>query len=246
MFRLLVVNNSGNRDLEDTVKLYVDALSLPIEVQAVADHSAVIRHLDADADYDLFIAPTPDNNDILKELSQSRAFQQGLKTLFLSDNPERAPHISRAHCTLPLPIPISVFYNAINEMLPEAIANAPHQKDSRWLIGHDALLLQVLSVLKIMREKFRQDISLTDLAAQAYVSPCYLSTTFSKFFGVSPIVYINQLRMEEAVTLLTTTVTSVTDICNQVGYSSLPYFCTCFKKKYGMTPSEFRQQNTSL
>lgn len=246
MLRLLVVNTPRNRDLEDTAKLYIDALSLPMEIHVADDYPTAIAQLETAGNFDLFFGPVPENNSIPEKLAQTPAFQGGLKALFLSDASSQPLHFAYPHSVLSHPLPISDFFAALCKMLPEVAAQAPFQKEPRWLLGHDMLLLLISSVLKIIREKYRQDISLTELAAQVYVSPCYLSTTFSKFIGVSPMAYVNQLRMEEAVILLTTTSTSVTEICSQVGYSNLPYFCTSFKKKYGMTPSEFRQQNTSL
>ena len=203
MFRLLVVNSSGNWDLEDTAKLYIDALSLPIEIHAVDDYPAAMAQLETARAFDLFFAPVPENDSIPQKLAQTPAFQGGLKALFLSDASSQPLHFAYPHTVLSHPLPISDFHAALCEILPEVAVQVSFQKEPRWLLGHDALLLQVLSVLKIIREKYRQDISLTELAAQVYVSPCYLSTTFSKFIGVSPMVYINQLRMEEAVILLT-------------------------------------------
>ena len=52
--------------------------------------------------------------------------------------------------------------------------------------------------------------------------------------------------MHQAVSLLTQTDTTVTDICYLVGYRNLPYFCTCFKTKYHMTPAQYRRSSVEL
>ena len=79
-----------------------------------------------------------------------------------------------------------------------------------------------------------------------FISPCYLSTLFSKLVGTSLLAYINDYRMHQAVSLLTQTDTTVTDICYLVGYRNLPYFCTCFKTKYHMTPAQYRRSSVEL
>ena len=79
-----------------------------------------------------------------------------------------------------------------------------------------------------------------------FISPCYLSTLFSKLVGTSLLTYINDYRMHQAVSLLTQTDTTVTDICYLVGYRNLPYFCTCFKTKYHMTPAQYRRSSVEL
>lgn len=245
MFRLLVVNNDGNRELEDTARLYIDSLALPMEVHVAADYPDAIARIHSGADYDLLFAAVPAEGGIPEALTLALMRHSRTKAILLSGDPDSTFLPGGLYRILPRPLRISVFYSTLNEILPQVLEKAASRKDLRWLLGHDTLLLQVLTVLKIIHEEYQQNIGLTELAAKVFVSPCYLSTTFSKFIGVSPMVYLNRLRMAEAVNLLTTTTASVTDICNRVGYCSLPYFCTCFKKKYGMTPTQYREQHTS-
>lgn len=96
-------------------------------------------------------------------------------------------------------------------------------------------------VLGIIHKEYTQDISLDYLAQKVYLSPCYLSMLFSKYIGVSLLAYLNSYRMEQAIVLLLETDTKVKDICQMVGYRNLPYFCTCFKNRFQMTPAQYRQ-----
>ena len=54
------------------------------------------------------------------------------------------------------------------------------------------------------------------------------------------VVYLNNIRMKNAVKLLETTNLKVYEIAEKVGYSSLSYFSTTFKKKFGQNPYEYQ------
>ena len=112
--------------------------------------------------------------------------------------------------------------------------------------SNDILRSRIQEVLHIIHREYQDDISLDYLAQRVYISPCYLSTLFSKIVGTSLLAYINDYRMHQAVTILTQTDTTVTDICYLVGYRNLPYFCTSFKAKYHMTPAQYRRSCVEL
>ncbi len=58
--------------------------------------------------------------------------------------------------------------------------------------------------------------------------------------------YVHEVRVNKSKKLLLVTHSSILDISIQVGFSNHAYFCHTFKKLTGMTPSEFRQQNSLL
>lgn len=59
---------------------------------------------------------------------------------------------------------------------------------------------------------------------------------------LSNIQTINSVRMEAAENLLKTTNLTISQISNETGYLSSSYFCTLFKKKYNITPNEYRNK----
>lgn len=85
-----------------------------------------------------------------------------------------------------------------------------------------------------------EDISLDRLSDMAGLSTAYLSRQFKEVHGVSFLDYMTHARMERACELLRTDAGSVTGIAGQVGYGNVPYFCTKFKSKYGVTPMQYR------
>jgi len=88
-----------------------------------------------------------------------------------------------------------------------------------------------------------ENLSLDILAKEIYLTPCYLSALFIKETGAGINRYIKKVRMHKAEQLLRTTNIKVSDICHEVGYPNLSYFCKSFAEEFGMTPNQFRQVN---
>jgi AraC family transcriptional regulator len=93
----------------------------------------------------------------------------------------------------------------------------------------------------MMREHFMEPLSLQDLADVAQLSPFHFNRIFRRITGISPSVFLAALRLEQAKKLLLTTKSSVTDICFDVGYTSLGTFTSRFNLLVGMPPSRFRR-----
>ena len=100
---------------------------------------------------------------------------------------------------------------------------------------------QVLQAARFINEHFRQQISATDIAAAAGFSPNYLSRKFREAAGIGVHDYLVFIRLRNAAFELLSTEDSVTDIALRNGFSDSNYFKDVFKKKYGMTPREYRK-----
>ena len=66
------------------------------------------------------------------------------------------------------------------------------------------------------------------------------------YTGFSPLNYLINIRISEAIKLLKQTETNLTDIALDTGFYSSQHFSTTFKKLTGYTPSQFRKDNTDL
>lgn len=75
-----------------------------------------------------------------------------------------------------------------------------------------------------------------------HFSKAYMCRTFQKYMGCTMTEYLNDIRLQHAAFQLTYTDEAIINICNNVGFSSVSYFNTVFKKKYGMTPNAFRKK----
>ena len=101
---------------------------------------------------------------------------------------------------------------------------------------------QILQAARFINEHFRQPISAADIAAAAGFSPNYLSRRFREAAGIGVHEYLVFIRLRNAAYELSSTDLSVTEIALRCGFSDSNYFKDVFKKKYGMTPREYRKK----
>lgn len=90
---------------------------------------------------------------------------------------------------------------------------------------------------------FKEDLTLDHLAELAHLNKYYLSHSFRKEFGTSPISYLISRRLDESRFLLRKTDYSLSLIAEILGFSSLSYFSQCFRREEGISPTEYRRQN---
>ena len=98
----------------------------------------------------------------------------------------------------------------------------------------------VEQVIGVMRTHLADSLSLEDMADAAYLSPFHFNRIFRSMTNIPPGEYLSALRLEQAKRLLLTTNTSVTDVCFEVGYTSLGTFTTRFNQAVGLSPSQLR------
>lgn len=99
----------------------------------------------------------------------------------------------------------------------------------------------VESAISYIKQHHSEDLSVKRLANMFYVSTSYLSRKFVKKVGVSPMQYVNQVRIEKAKKLLCIGEMPVNEIAESVGIDDPKYFSRLFKKETQFTPSEFRK-----
>src|SRR5262249_27858422 len=87
--------------------------------------------------------------------------------------------------------------------------------------------------------------TLADAAAEAYLSPFHFLRLFRQAFGETPHEFLTRVRLERAQLLLSTSRRPVTEVCLDVGFSSLGSFSTLFSRRVGVSPSVFRRRARS-
>ncbi len=95
-------------------------------------------------------------------------------------------------------------------------------------------------VKNYMDENFQKQLSLKYLSTLANLNPAYFDRLFKTVIGVSPYNYLLEVRFNEAKNLLRFSKKSIDEIAELCGFSSTSYFSTSFKKKFGISPSGFR------
>lgn len=99
-------------------------------------------------------------------------------------------------------------------------------------------------VRRYIDNHFKENLSLDQLARLAHVNKYYLSHAFRREFDTSPINYLISRRIEESRFLLRETDHSLSLIAQMLGFSSPSYFSQCFRRVEGISPMEYRQQQT--
>jgi AraC-like DNA-binding protein len=93
-----------------------------------------------------------------------------------------------------------------------------------------------------MDRDYARPLDIPTLARIAYVSEAHFIRVFRATFGETPHRYLQRRRVERAMFLLRETDRSVTEICFDVGFSSLGTFSRTFSDIVGRSPSAFRRQ----
>ena len=98
---------------------------------------------------------------------------------------------------------------------------------------------------KAFMEKYHGDkIELDEIAAAAFMSRFHYIRIFQQVYGRTPRQYLRDLRIERAKELLKKGC-SVTQVCFDVGYESLPTFSKVFKRGTGYSPKAYQELHNS-
>lgn len=87
-----------------------------------------------------------------------------------------------------------------------------------------------------IRHNYQSSISINDVAEHTGIGERYLRKLFSQHLNLSPLDYLNQLRINKSIELLRNTEMSVKEICFQCGFQSPQYFSRIFKQQMGTSP----------
>lgn len=104
----------------------------------------------------------------------------------------------------------------------------------------DTTTRNIKIILDYISENYMKPITIEELAESVNLSKHYFMRFFKKYMGTTCIEYINDYRLNVATNLLLTTGLQITEISSRIGISNLSYFNRIFKKKFNMTPKEYR------
>jgi len=99
---------------------------------------------------------------------------------------------------------------------------------------------RMLRARDAMDRAYARPLDVDELAGIACVSRAHFIRTFKATFGETPHRYLQRRRVERAMYLLRSSDRTVTDVCMEVGFSSLGTFSRTFRDIVGETPSQFR------
>ena len=102
---------------------------------------------------------------------------------------------------------------------------------------------QIDYIKNFIDNNYAEDIKLENLSKMAYMNKFHLISEFKQSYRVTPIEYLILKRIEITKNLLISTNHSMEEISSIVGFNSQSYFNQVFKKKVGLTPSQFRKNH---
>lgn len=126
---------------------------------------------------------------------------------------------------------------SIGRYINSAIKNVSFASDSEWEA--------VSAAIAIIRQEYTDSaLTLDSIASRLYVSKSQLSRFFGKVTGVNFSDYLQKLRINKVTKLLRKDGGSIQSIANSCGFRSMAAFYKLFYAETGMTPNEYRNQNT--
>lgn len=138
------------------------------------------------------------------------------------------------HSTLIISLELSGILTLLSRSLLEQILpppTAPEEREQNRLV-QDALFF--------LGSNYASPVRISDLAARLQVSQQYLGRLFKAETGVSPMRYLNRLRIEKAKELMRSSAMNISEAALAVGFENIYYFSRLFKQHEGMSPSAYR------
>lgn len=109
------------------------------------------------------------------------------------------------------------------------------------VLGHDTWHVRMVNQACLrIREALETDLTIQKLAGDLGVSYSNFRKLFKEYTGISPSMYQQDLKLQRAKELLTTTSLSIKEIAYRLNFESPDYFSSKFKIKTGQKPSDFR------
>ncbi len=195
-------------------------------------------------------------------LKHSFAAQVPRDAFFFSYDPELIPQLESARLLPACPIQKFELTPQINALLRQTASLLPHSQEHGAADRLDIACFQILEELLIAREKekpgqdasqdktmqisshlklhFASEIDFGQIAKSHGLSRRTFFRLWARHFDVSPAEYVLGLKMEEAQRLLSDTSRSVGAISLSLNFKEPSYFCSAFRKRFGMTPRQFR------
>lgn len=113
---------------------------------------------------------------------------------------------------------------------------------SKYLSSKTAKI--IAPAIEYIHENYRQtDIKIALLADMCSISEDYLRKIFKSVYGLSPVKYINQLKINYAKELILSGMYSINESAQLSGFNDISYFCREFRKYFELSPSDYKRQS---
>ncbi|CAM3931352.1 response regulator [Cohnella lubricantis] len=145
-----------------------------------------------------------------------------------------------------LKIPFQVFHSgelADFKQVPQAVGQFRQASASGTYVALDGGRDRAIDIaLHFIDTHFHEDLSLEKVASIVFLNPVYFSQLFKQKTGQGYKEYVISLRMEQAKKLLANPDLKLADVAERIGYQDVRHFSQVFRRKFDMTPTEFRSR----
>ena len=143
------------------------------------------------------------------------------------------------------PIDVSELFEIVNKIQKEMLLSdklVPKKVKNESSTQQERLILSAKSYI---HSNYMNPITLTEVANKFHLTEHYFGQIFKSVLGETFMTYLTNVRLERACTLLNNPALMVYKVSELIGYNDSKHFTKIFKKKYGVTPSEYRRKNIS-
>ena len=100
----------------------------------------------------------------------------------------------------------------------------------------------MLRMMLFVKEHYQEPVRVGDIAASAFISERECLRSFSRSLGISPLQFLLSYRLKEAERLLREEGMNISEIAYRTGFESPSHFSSLFRRRHGITPTEYRRR----
>jgi len=133
-----------------------------------------------------------------------------------------------------------IFYNLAESLLAlqKDISRQIGLVNARMHSTREELFRRVFDAKAFMQDQWQADLTLHEIARHACLSPYHFHRSFREAFGLSPMKWFRQLKLENAKKMLAGKKMTVTEVALTCGFADVFSFSKAFKREWGLNPSE--------
>lgn len=130
--------------------------------------------------------------------------------------------------------------NILSLIIIHIIENEISDKSDKPIESHSNVYIN--QSMRYIEKNYNQTITLETVAKHYNFSPAHFSRLFKACTGDTFSEYLNNVRFEKAISLLSTTNKNINEIAILCGFNSTSYFCDAFKRRYLKSPLHYRKE----
>ncbi|MBQ9268709.1 MAG: helix-turn-helix domain-containing protein [Oscillospiraceae bacterium] len=134
----------------------------------------------------------------------------------------------------------SLYYAIMHHLITFFLISKPAQ-DAR----EPELLTRIEQIAEYIDKHYHEPLHLTELAERFYLSVPYMSKMFKRYFGMNFTEYLQSIRLQSSLFELQRDEHTIEEIAGLFGFPNSRSYIAGFRKRYGVTPGEYRRRRTA-